>query len=564
MKTLTTDERLIIEAAAAVDPRFAMTHAYLLNNHKHARSSGSPVNDTGSDPISVWYVVNGQEGEVPLIAAGVVVSAVLWIQNDDSISHTIDVLVQQNTTGDELADTGGSSYQWVLGPGNNMSIQLDTFVMPNSGEALDTAIIVDGVADLNWSGQWPINLLTPVTPLTSISSVLVPAKAVNGSTVQFTAVVTNVSTQSINVQMKGFLNLNTDDISVPISPASFSLASGGSKTISGSFSMLAEAGVTLDIETFINGNEDTFFEVTVAEGQITGNPKLTISNTQISQGGSLAYSGSGFVSNTAVNLEVIDNQGNATSVAMPASDANGYFSGATPPLSFVSGNYTLQATDDVGEVATASFSVIAPATVATSVSPSGSGSVSVLPAGYYKSGQVISLTAKANNGYYFAYWKLPDYTTATDNPHSWVLQGGSNSFTAVFSPTNVPPGQEATLVIPVSPVGSGVVSVSVGAPYSAGDSLTLTANPISGYYFAYWTYNGKQVNTNPIIITLVAGTNTITAVFTKTAPTPPPTPGTSWWDKLTKTQQNLIIGGGAVLVVGGIVTLIVTTGKKSK
>jgi hypothetical protein len=80
----------------------------------------------------------------------------------------------------------------------------------------------------------------------------------------------------------------------------------------------------------------------------------------------------------------------------------------------------------------------------------------------------------------------------------------------------------------------------------------LTAVPADGYYFAYWTYNGQQVTTNPLPITLVAGVNTITANFTTTAPTPP-SKGISTGVKIA------IIGGSAILIIGAIA---LTGGKK--
>jgi hypothetical protein len=488
-----------------------------------------------------YFIINGQSG-TPGIAPGTTVSAILVITNEDTIAHDITIQATEALSGILLADNDEGQIQ----PLQEIQVQLLTFTMPDEDDVIIWSVNVDGEYDNG--GQWNIDITNP-TPLTSISIASFPVQEYANAVVPFTAVVTNISTSTITVQMKGVLNPGAEAINVPISPASFSLAPNATKTVSGSFTMLDET-CFLDINSYVNGGIDDSLSESVAILK-TGTPTLIITNTQIAVNGTLAFSCSGFYPSTAISIDVVENDGTVTNVAMVASDASGNIaSSTTPALNFPAGSYELQATDDVGDSATATFSIIAPATVSITISPSGSGTVTYSPTTNLKSGMGITLTPTAKSGYYFSYWELPDGTTQTATPGTWVLQGGANNITAVFSQTNIPPGQQATISTPVSPVGAGTVAISSEAPYSSGEAVTLTAVPADGYYFAYWTYNGQQVTTNPIPITLVAGANTITANFTTS---PSSGKGISTGVKIA------IIGGSAILIIGAIA---LTGGKK--
>jgi hypothetical protein len=91
--------------------------------------------------------------------------------------------------------------------------------------------------------------------------------------------------------------------------------------------------------------------------------------------------------------------------------------------------------------------------------------------------------------------------------------------------------------------GNGTYSLNAMGPYFVGDYLTITAIPNTGYKFEKFTFNGNDYAYNPA--SFYADTMTIIAFFSPISnPNPTPTPGTSWWDKLTKTEQNLILYGG--------------------
>jgi hypothetical protein len=493
---------------------------------------------------SVYFSINGQEHVSPAFPSGVTLNPILYINNEDAVAHTFSLVAFEDYTLTEI----GSFEQSIPGFGS-AGFNLNSFVMPNQNDGIEYVIAVDGTIERDEDLQ--ITLISQTGPLTSVAIATMPTSAKANTTVNFSTVVKNISSTTLTVQMKGVLNPGTEDITVAVSPASFSLAPGATKTVSGSFTMLDET-CFLDIQSYVNNAMDTFSESIIALA--TSVPTLVITNTQIAVNGTLAFTGSGFYPNTAISIDVVDSNGNATNVAMPASDASGNIdSTTTPALNFPAGNYELQATDVYGDVATKPFSIIAPATVSITITPSGSGTVTYSPTANLKSGMGITLTPTAKSGYYFSYWEMPDGTTQTTVPGTWILQGGANNITAVFSQTNIPPGQQASISTPVSPAGAGTVVISENAPYSSGEVVTLTAVPAEGYYFAYWL--ADSTNTiNPFQVTLVAGVNIISATFTTTPPQPP--------GKGLSTGAKIAIVGGSILVVG--TALVAVVGRKPK
>ena len=138
--------------------------------------------------------------------------------------------------------------------------------------------------------------------------------------------------------------------------------------------------------------------------------------------------------------------------------------------------------------------------------PGGGGSVSKNPnQGTYLYGESVTLTANPSAGWYFDYW-TGDLTGST-NPRS-IIMDGDKSVTAVFTQ------YQYTLTISVSPVSTGsVVKNPNQATYTYGTSVQLTANPIAGYEFAYWT-GGLTGSSNPDTISMTSS-KSVTAYFTK-------------------------------------------------
>jgi hypothetical protein len=145
----------------------------------------------------------------------------------------------------------------------------------------------------------------------------------------------------------------------------------------------------------------------------------------------------------------------------------------------------------------------APGPHALTVSSSGSGSVVVNPVlAEYAHGSSVTLTATPAAGWKFAGWSGD--LTGSQNPATVVIEADT-VIQAVFV-------EQIEVVLTTSTVGSGSVTVNpVKAKYLAGDSVTLTATPDSGWEFVGWS-GGLTGSQNPATVTLNANT-TITATF---------------------------------------------------
>ena len=164
-------------------------------------------------------------------------------------------------------------------------------------------------------------------------------------------------------------------------------------------------------------------------------------------------------------------------------------------------------------------------TIATSVSPSGAGSVS--GGGSYPSGSSVSVKAEPENGYEFSHWNLynPEYdqtvkNASTDNPWN-ITAGGNMTLTAVFTSTSGGSGQTKTIRIGPNPSDFATVSVN-GAPatnitkdytFNVGDTVTIYAYPNEGYAFSGWTNSAGALisNSNPYVFTV--GTGSPSAIY---------------------------------------------------
>lgn len=132
-------------------------------------------------------------------------------------------------------------------------------------------------------------------------------------------------------------------------------------------------------------------------------------------------------------------------------------------------------------------------TISTSVSPSGSGTVS--GGGTKTAGTTITLTANPATGYGFKQWSDGN----TSNPRTVTVTGNA-TYTAQFT--------KKSYTISVSGTNG---TVTGGGTYEYGTTATLTATPNSGYKFVKWSDGNDQ---NPRNIT-VTGNASYSAVFEK-------------------------------------------------
>lgn len=102
-----------------------------------------------------------------------------------------------------------------------------------------------------------------------------------------------------------------------------------------------------------------------------------------------------------------------------------------------------------------------------------------------ESGDQVTLTATADEGYYFQGWKKTDGTIeSTQNP--WTFSVTSNvNYTASFAEA-----QKYTIF--VSAGANGSVNTA-GGEYYGGTKVTFTATPANGYTVARWTKNNETI-----------------------------------------------------------------------
>ena len=108
----------------------------------------------------------------------------------------------------------------------------------------------------------------------------------------------------------------------------------------------------------------------------------------------------------------------------------------------------------------------------------------------YCAGDEVTLTATPNSEYEFSSWSGD--ASGSANPITLTMNS-NKSVTANFTPT-------CTYALSVStnpPSGVSVAITPKKSTYCAGDQVTLTAIPISGYTFSSWSGDASG-SVNPI------------------------------------------------------------------
>ena len=139
------------------------------------------------------------------------------------------------------------------------------------------------------------------------------------------------------------------------------------------------------------------------------------------------------------------------------------------------------------------------------IETNGSGTVDIQPdSGCYHSGTNVTLTATADAGWNFDNWSGD--ITGEDNPLIVTISDTDISVTADFSEA------EYTLIIDINPANSGSVTVNPDQDvYGYNDTISLTAQPDSGYYFESWSGDTTS-NENPLGLIILSNTS-VTANF---------------------------------------------------
>jgi hypothetical protein len=198
-------------------------------------------------------------------------------------------------------------------------------------------------------------------------------------------------------------------------------------------------------------------------------------------------------------------------VPLSATPAGGWaFSSWTGDAS--GSNPSTQVTMDGNKKVTATFIQIPPNQHALTVNTSGQGTVTLDPSGgVYDEGTTVTLTANPASGWEFSGWS--GSLSGSTNPTTLAMDADKN-VTATF--TQIPLTQHA-LTVNTSGQGSVTLNPS-GGVYDEGTTVTLTANPASGWEFSGWS-GALTGSTNPATLAMDAD-KSVTAAFTE-IPLPP-------------------------------------------
>lgn len=120
----------------------------------------------------------------------------------------------------------------------------------------------------------------------------------------------------------------------------------------------------------------------------------------------------------------------------------------------------------------------------------------------YKYGTTVTLTATASEGYRFVDWVEGDQTVSTDATYIFTATG-DRTLTARF---------EKLYTVTVSPAEGGTATADKTTA-AAGETITLTATPSSGYYFVEWKVVSGTVSIQNNKFTMPAGDVEVQAVF---------------------------------------------------
>ena len=127
-------------------------------------------------------------------------------------------------------------------------------------------------------------------------------------------------------------------------------------------------------------------------------------------------------------------------------------------------------------------------TIAATANPSDGGTVS--GAGQYYGNTSCTLTATPNAHYDFTNWKLGNSVVSTDPTYTFTVTGNA---TYVANFVALQPHS-----VTCNPVENGSISANPATAYK-NETVTLSATPVSGYFFSAWDV--RDANNNSITVT---------------------------------------------------------------
>ena len=129
--------------------------------------------------------------------------------------------------------------------------------------------------------------------------------------------------------------------------------------------------------------------------------------------------------------------------------------------------------------------------------------------GTYNHGATATLTATANEGYYFSHWQDSTGANVSQSPSFQVTVTSSTTYTAIF--------ERITYTLNIYLSNESYGTVSGGGTYDYHQSVTVSANPNTGYTVDYWLVNNTRVPAMSNTYTFTITQNTTITVYFKSS-----------------------------------------------
>lgn len=363
---------------------------------------------------------------------------------------------------------------------------------PSGTEVTVTATPASGWEFTGWSGSSTGNTNPLLVTMTSNLTLTANFQEIGTEPDTYTLTVSASGNGNVTLSPAGGVYDAGTVVTLTAVPGSGNIFAGWSGDLSGSQNPM---NVT------VNSNLDitAAFEQDIPDGDCSNPLSVTLPFTQDGAATTCFFTDGDINYINSWNMQVVEVNGvdftNVWSNSMPARQDGGYYIYYEANVGWA--HLEVDGTDDDNP----------PVTYTLSTQVSGTGSVSLSPAGgVYEEGTVVTLTATPGTSYDFINWGGD--LTGTANPATIVMDG-DKTVTAVFEEDIQEPEQ---FTLTVSTSGNGSVSLSpAGGAYDEGTVVTLTASAGSDYEFTGWSgdLSGSQ---NPVNVTMSSDLS-VTAVF---------------------------------------------------
>ena len=455
--------------------------------------------------------------------------------NRDLVANfTENIKVYNITLSSNPANGGTTSGGGSFNAGTSITVK----ATPNSGFIFanwtENGVVVSSDANYGFTVNGNRNLVANFTEAAKVYSVAVSANPSAGGTVTgggtFTAgssvtvgatanpgyvfdnwtegstvISTNANytfTISENRTLVANFTLKSFNIAVSANPVNAGTATGG-----GTFSYGSSVTVSATPNksfVFSNWTEGTIVVSTDANYTFTISGNRNLVANFVPKTYSIAVSANPAAGGTVTGGGTYNEEASATVTA--TANAHYRFANWTEGTTVVSTNASYSFTVSANRTLVANFTRIPVWEINLTSTPPNWGTTT--GGGSFEEGTTITVSANANQGYYFAAWTEGYDVVTNDASYTFTVTGNRNLI-ANFRETPV----VNTLTLEANPVIGG--TVSGGGSFSRGTTVTAKAIANAGYNFVNWTNGSTVVSTSDVYTFSITQNTTLVANFAR-------------------------------------------------